>query len=215
MREVILVRHGHAASNAGSTVSGSPPGAGLSEQGVEEALELRETLAYEEIDLAFSSRFARTQQTLALALGERPVDRLVMPGLDEIHFGSFDGGPLLDYRIWAWTHAADTECPGGGESRADAAARYAGALDELLARAEERILVVSHALPVRYVIDAADGRFPASRIDPVGHAVPVTLGAEEIARAAATLRSWALAPRFSDWDDGVAPVLEPGDLDRP
>jgi len=212
---VILVRHGHAASNAGATVSGSPPGAALSEQGVEEALELREALAYEEIDLAVSSRFARTQQTLVLALGERPVERLVLPALDEIHFGAFDGGPLVDYRIWAWTHAADAECPGGGESRADAAVRYAGALDELLARPEGRVLVVSHALPIRYVIDAADGRFPASRVEHVGHAVPIVLGGDAIARAATTLRSWAQAPRFSDWGDGVAPTLEPGDLDRP
>lgn len=215
MREVILVRHAHAASNAGSTVSGSPPGVALSEQGIEEALELRETLAFEEISLAVSSRFARTQQTLALALGERPVERLVLPALDEIHFGAFDGGPLVDYRVWAWTHAADEECPGGGESRTDAAVRYAGALDELLARPEERILAVSHALPVRYVIDAADGRFPASRVDHVGHAVPIVLGVDAIARAAATLRSWALAPRFSDWSDEVAPAIEPGDLDRP
>jgi len=212
---VILVRHAHAASNAESTVSGDPPGVGLSEQGVEEALELRETLAYEQIDLAVSSRFARTQQTLSLAMGERPVEGLVLPSLDEIRVGAFDGGPLVDYRIWAWSHAADEECPGGGESRADAALRYAGALDELLARQEERILAVSHALPVRYVVDAVDGRFPASRIDPVGHAVPITLGADAIARAAATLRSWALGPRFADWEDGIAPTLEPGDLDRP
>jgi broad specificity phosphatase PhoE len=212
---VILVRHGHAASNAGSTVSGSPPGAELSDQGVGEALELRETLAYEEIDLAVASRFARTQQTLALALGDRPVERLVMPAFDEIRFGSFDGGPLVDYRIWAWTHAADHECPGGGESRADAGVRYAGALDALLARAEERVLVVSHALPLRYIVDAADGRFPASRIDHIAHAQPIVLGADAIARAAATLQSWALEPRFSDWTNGVAPELEPGDLDRP
>ena len=99
--------------------------------------------------------------------------------------------------------------------RSDAAVRYAGALDELLSRPEDRILVVSHALPVRYVLDAADGRFPASRIDHVDHAVPFTVGTDGVARAAATLRAWALAPQFSDWLEGIAPTLEPGDLDRP
>ena len=214
MREVILVRHGHAASNAEATVSGSPPGAVLSEQGIEEALELRETLAYESIDLAVTSRFARTQETLALALGERAVERMVMPGFDEIDFGSFDGGPLVDYRVWAWTHAPDADCPGGGESRSAAAVRFAGALDEILARDEPRIVVVSHALPLRYIIDASDGRFPASRIDHVDHAVPIRLAAPEIARAAVTLRDWALEPSFSDWETETAPELELGDLDR-
>jgi broad specificity phosphatase PhoE len=214
VREVILVRHGHAASNAEAIVSGSPPGAGLSEQGVEEALELRETLAFDQIDLAVSSRLERTQQTLSLALGDRLVDRVIMASFDEIDFGSFEGGPLVDYRVWAWTHAADDDCPGGGESRAAAALRFAIALDTLLLREEGRILVVSHALPLRYIIDASDGRFPASRIDHVDHAVPIVLRTEEVARAAVTLRDWALAPDFADWEDGVAPDLDVGDLDR-
>ena len=214
MREVILVRHGHAASNADAVVSSSPPGAELSEQGVEEALELRETLAYDPIDLAVSSRLARTQQTLSLALGARQVDTTVMASFDEINFGEFEGGPLLDYRVWAWTHAADDDCPGGGESRAAAAVRFAGALDEILALEAERILVVSHALPLRYIIDASDGRFPASRIDHVDHAVPIILAADEIERASVTLRDWALAPDFADWEDGIAPDLDVGDLDR-
>jgi broad specificity phosphatase PhoE len=214
MREVIFVRHGHAASNAEATVSGSPPGAELSDQGVEEALELRETLAYESLDLAVSSRLARTQQTLSLALGDRQVDRTIMASFDEINFGAFEGGPLVDYRVWAWTHAADDDCPGGGESRAVAAVRYAGALDELRDRDEERILVVSHALALRYIIDASDGLFPASRIEHVDHAVPIALPAEAVARAAVTLRDWALAPRFADWEDGLVPGLDVGDLDR-
>lgn len=214
MREVILVRHGHAASNLASTVNCSPPGVEQSDQGVEEALALRELLAYDRIDLAVCSRLERTHQTVSLALGDRPVERVVMAGFDEIHFGSFDGGPLEDYRIWAWTHEPDDDCPGGGESRATAALRYAGALDELLARREERILLVSHALPVRYVIDASDGRFPASRLEHVAHAVPTVLAADAIERAAATLRNWALAPRFVDWEDGVMPDLDVGDLDR-
>ena len=71
MRELILARHGHAASNVQAVVSSTPPGAGLSDQGREEALALRETLAYEEIDLGIASQLLRTQETLALALGAR------------------------------------------------------------------------------------------------------------------------------------------------
>ena len=49
------------------------------------------------------------------------------------------------------------------------------ALDVLVEHPQDRILVVSHALPLRYIIDASDGRFPAARIDHVDHAVPYFL----------------------------------------
>lgn len=193
---MLLVRHAHARSNAAESVSSAPPGEGLSELGVEEALALRETLAYEPIDLGVSTRLARAQETLDLALGDRDVPRLVLAGLDEIAFGSFDGGPLDPYRTWAWENEADVLCPGGGESRAHAAERFAGALDVLLERPEETILAVSHSLPIRYVLDAADGIFPAARIVHVAHATPHELDATAVERAAETLRVWAATPRF-------------------
>ena len=175
-----------------------PPGEGLSEQGVEEALALRATLDGEEIDLGVATRLVRTQETLELALGPRRAERLVLPGFDEIHFGAYEGGPLAEYRSWAWAHAPDAECPGGGESRSEAAVRIAGALDALLARPEDVVLAVSHALPIRYVVDASDGTFPTARITPVPHATPFVLPAEAVARAAETLRAWAAEPGFVD-----------------
>jgi broad specificity phosphatase PhoE len=199
LRQLLLVRHAHAASNASDTVSSAPPGHGLSDAGVEEALELREALAYEPVDLGVATPLTRTQETLALALGERDVAQLVLPGLGEIDFGAFEGGPLADYRAWAWTNEPDAPCPGGGESRVDAAERFAVALDSFLERREDVVLAVSHALPIRYVLDASDGTFPAARIAPVPHATPFRLDAAAVERAAETLRVWATAPRFVDF----------------
>jgi broad specificity phosphatase PhoE len=198
LRTLVLVRHAHARTNAEDAVSSTPPGTGLTEQGVGEALALREALAGTEIHLGVATRLVRTQETLALALGERDVARIVLPGLDEIGFGAFEGGSLSAYRAWAWSHAPAAPCPGGGESRADAAVRYADALDRLLARPEDVVLAVSHALAVRYVLDAADGAFPAAQVSPVGHAEPNALAAADVERAAATLRAWAQAPVFVD-----------------
>ncbi len=198
MNRLLLVRHAHARSNADDRISSTPPGEGLSDLGVEEALALRETLAYEPIGLGVSTRLARAQETLELALGGRDVPRLVLPELDEIGFGSFEGGALADYRTWAWSNEPDALCPGGGESRVAVAERLAAALDVLLARPEEAVLAVSHALPIRYVLDAADGLFPAARIAHVPHATPLALDAEAVERAAETLRVWGTAPRFVD-----------------
>jgi broad specificity phosphatase PhoE len=162
----------------------------LSETGVQEAAALGEALAAVEIELGVATRLVRTQETLELALGSRETARLVLPALDEIRFGAFEGGPLADYRAWAWSHEPQAECPGGGESRAEAAARIADALDVVLA--------VSHALPIRYVVDASDGVFPAARIGRVPHAVPFALEADALRLAAETLRAWAATPRFAD-----------------
>jgi broad specificity phosphatase PhoE len=195
---LLLVRHAHARSNASDCVSSTPPGEGLSEQGVEEALALREALAYEPVELGVATRLVRTQETLELALAARGVERTVLPGLDEIRFGAYEGGSLTDYRAWAWTHEPDAVCPGGGESRVEAAERIADALSVLLGRREDVVVAVSHALPIRYVLDASDGSFPAARIEHVPHAAPYALDADAVERAAETLRVWASAPRFDD-----------------
>ncbi len=194
----MLVRHAHAGSNADDAVSSVPPGAGLTSLGVREAMALRDELAPEHVDLGVATRLLRTQETLDLALGERDVPRIVLPGLDEIGFGAFEGGPLAVYRDWAWSHPPDAICPGGGESRAAAAARVAGALEGLLGRPEEIVLAVSHALPIRYVLDAADGSVPGARVETVRRASLHALDAAAVRTAAELLRAWAAAPRFTE-----------------
>jgi broad specificity phosphatase PhoE len=198
LRTLLLVRHAQARTNVEDAISSTPPGAGLTPQGVQEAVALRSELAERSIDLAVATRLLRTQETLDVAVEGRDVPRIVLPELDEIRFGSFEGGPLDRYRAWAWSHPPDAPCPGDGESRAEAAARYADGLDVLFARPEDVVLAVSHSLAVRYVLDASNGSFPASRVTPVGHATAHELSADAVARAAETLRRWAASPTFAD-----------------
>jgi broad specificity phosphatase PhoE len=194
---LLVARHAHAAANAEDVVNAVPPGLGLSAQGVEEARSLGQLLAAEPIELGVSSRLRRTSETLELALAGRDIPRIVEPLLDEIGFGSFEGGALADYRAWAWKQRPDAGCPGGGETRATAAARIAEGLVSLLERPEGTILAVTHGLPLRYILDAADGRFPSQRLARVPHAVPYRLERATVELAADTLRDWAAAPRFT------------------
>lgn len=198
MRTLILARHGEAVSNEAGVVSGTPPGEGLTAAGAEQARLLAAAAARERVDLGVATEFLRSRQTLDLALDGRDVPRIVLVELNEIRFGDFDGGLLSDYRVWAWTEPPDIRPPGAGESRAEVAARVAHGLDVLLARPEEAILAVGHALPVRYILDAAGGRVPAARIEPVAHAVLYRVDAAAAERAAETLRTWSQAPTFGE-----------------
>jgi len=199
VRALFLARHGEAVSNVRGTVSGIPPGEGLTATGRDEARALAAALSGVSVDLGVATEFLRTQETLALALDGRDVPRIVFPLLNEIRFGAFDGGPLPDYRRWAWSEEPDVLPPGDGESRAGVAARVADGLDALVGREEESIFVVSHALPVRYVLDAADGRFPAARIEHVEHCTVHRLTSAGASRAAETLRVWAEDAEFRDF----------------
>lgn len=201
MERLIVLRHAHARSNTAGCVSGRPPGEGLSVQGEAEARAAAAAVAALGPSLGVASRFARTQETLALAAPGLPT--FVLPALDEIAFGRFEGGSLEAYRTWAWSAGPAEPCPGGGESRADAAVRLGAALEALLALPHAVVLAVSHSMPLRYVLDAAEGRAPACRVEPVAHVQPQVLEAEAVARAAALLRSWAAAPVFRDAPDGA------------
>jgi broad specificity phosphatase PhoE len=195
---LLLVRHGLAGSNRDDIASSAIPGEGLTPEGVAQARALAEQLAARELSLAATTELARTQETLRLALAERDVPTLIVPELNEIRFGSFDAGPLQTYRAWAAGRPPSERAPGGGDSRADAAARFARGLRVLLDRGKGTTLLVGHALAIRYVLDAGAGLAPAARMAPVRHAHPYELGEGDALRAAELLEIWSRAPRFRD-----------------
>ena len=202
METLLLARHGFAGSNRDDVASCAIPGEGLMPEGVEQARALGALLAETEIALAATTELSRTYETLQLALEGRDVPTIVVPELNEIQFGSFDGGPLETYRAWAAAHSPSVRAPGGGESRAEAAARFARGLRVLLEREEETVLLGGHALALRYVVDAAEGLVPAPRMARVPHAEPFRLAREDGARAAELLEAWSAAPRFR-WSGGT------------
>ncbi|MDQ3425047.1 MAG: histidine phosphatase family protein [Actinomycetota bacterium] len=196
---VFLARHALARSNERGLASYAAPGEGLTPEGIAQARRLGGSLVGEEIALGVATELRRTQETLDAALEGRYVPRIVVSELNEIHFGSFDGGLLSAYREWAGAEAPGLPAPGGGESRAQAAARYATGLRLLLARPEESALVIGHALAVRYIVDAAEGLVPAPlMLAPVEHALSHRLTADELEAAVELLEEWSLDPRFRD-----------------
>ena len=199
MDRLILARHAESEFSVRGAMNGDPSvaGGGLTERGREQARALGELLADDEIDLCVYTEFSRTRETAELALAGRDVPRIVVPELNDIRVGSFEGGLLTDYRRWAHSHDPTDECPGGGESRVEAAARFARGYRFLLARPERTIFAVAHGLPIRYLLSALVEQDPAAIVDPVQHAEPNRVSHAQLERAVARLERWCAAPAFA------------------
>ncbi len=157
MRLFLVARHGQSLFNVDELVNGDPTlDRGLSDQGIEEAERLAGQLAALPLELVAVSPFPRAVQTANIALDGREVPHLVDDELGDVRIGELEGESLDAYRE-APAHSNRKERFPGGESLDEAALRYAGAFERLLARDERVILVVCHEIPVRYLVNAAAG----------------------------------------------------------
>jgi broad specificity phosphatase PhoE len=191
----ILARHAESEFSVRGAMNGDPGLAGaLTEDGVEQAKLLGEALRGERIDLCVTTEFERTKQTADLALDGRAVPRLVVPELNDIRVGEFEGGPLETYRAWARERSPIEVPPGGGESRAQAAQRYARGFRKVAARPEEEILVVAHGLPIRYLMLAAEGSEPRPVVESVEYATPYRFSRTDLEHALERLELWVMDP---------------------
>jgi len=157
MRLYVIARHGESKLNLENRVNGDPSvPVPLTEKGHDESRLLGQQVGHVPIDLCLHSRFGRTRETAVIALASRAVQFEIEPLLDDLYIGELEGRTLEEYRAWKREHAPADPFP-GGESLDDAARRYARAFRKLLDRPEVRILVVTHEIPLRYAINAADG----------------------------------------------------------
>ena len=199
MDEVILARHGESELSVVGTVNGDPAMAcALTETGRAQAKRLGELLREVEIDLCVTSEFERARETADIALAGRDISRLVVPELNDVRFGEFEGGTLATYREWAAANEPTVEAPGGGESRSGTVLRYADGYRIVLARPERLVLVVAHGLPIRYVLNALEGMPPTALVDQVDYAEPYRLSAADLEDAVGLLETWAAEPRWQN-----------------
>ena len=197
MDEVILARHGESELSVVGRTNGDPATAcALTETGRQEARRLGQMLAPARIDLCVVSEFQRAQETADLALEGRGIPRLVCPDFDDIRFGDFEGHALTEYRAWAHAHGPEVHAPGGGDSRAETVRRYIRGYRMILERPERTILLVAHGLPVRYILDADNGRDPAAAVAQVPYAEPFQLDTKELVTAVERLEIWASSPSW-------------------
>jgi probable phosphoglycerate mutase len=192
VRVFLLARHGQSLFNVDRVVNGDPElDRGLSEQGIEEAQRFAGQLAALPVDLVAVSPFPRAIQTAEIALGAREVPHLVDEDLGDVRIGVLEGTSLDAYRE-APAHRDRKKRFPGGESLDEAALRYAGAFERLLAREERVTLVVCHEIPVRYAVNAAGGSEQLDRpLHYVANAAPYLFDEKSLRRAAERMRALA------------------------
>lgn len=194
MERAIFVRHAESAASAKNILNGDPyryvP---LTKTGRQQARQLGQALKDEPIDLAVTTRFPRTRETADIALEGRPIPREVIPELDDVKLGEFEGGHVEDYRRWQRANLPTTPAPGGGESRVQSIRRFIEGYRRLLARDEPNLLVVTHGLPVTAVLLGMRGEDIPLTLEGVGvePAEPHVVTAEELVRAIKNLKDWA------------------------
>ena len=154
MRLYVLSRHGESVLNQQRRVNGDPSvPAPLTERGRENAALLGLQLRGQPLDACVYTRFGRTLETARIALEGRDVPLIEEELLDDVRIGEIEGWTIDEYRDWKHGRSRADRFP-GGESLDEAARRYAEAYRRLLARPDERVLVVCHEIPVRYALNA-------------------------------------------------------------
>jgi probable phosphoglycerate mutase len=190
----VIARHGETTLNYERRINGDPTvPVPLTEKGREESRLLGQQIAHVPLELCVHSRFPRTRQTAQLALAARDVPSEEFATLDDIDIGELEGKTIDDYRAWKREHTRRDAFP-GGESLDDAALRYADAYEQLLEQPESYILVVTHEIPLRYAINAADG---SGDLDgpthQIANATPYLFDEAALTRAVAQIRRLASA----------------------
>jgi 2,3-bisphosphoglycerate-dependent phosphoglycerate mutase len=201
MQTMIVARHAESECSARGIANGEPNSScPLTERGEEQAGALGRSLVGRRIDLFVTSEFSRARRTAEIALTGREPEPpwLELAELNDIRVGAFERGPLEQYTSWAHEQGPEERPPGEGESRAEAAARFARGFRLVLARTEPVILVVTHGLAVSYLREASAGRGFGSRHIPVPYARPFEFSAEELAQALDRLEAWQKNPRWSE-----------------
>lgn len=197
MERALLVRHAESVFSERGLANGRVDvRCPLSARGEAQARALAAALADEEIDLCATSELERTHQTADIALTGKTVPRIVLPELNDPLYGRYESGPLESYLAWALANDSAAEPPGGGERRQQLVARYAAGFRKLLERPERTILIVTHSLPVAYVLMALAGQDPAPRVPLVEYTKVHAVAARELEQAVTRLESWCAAPTW-------------------
>ena len=151
LMRVTFVRHGESAGNASGLIDTSTPGPVLTQTGQAQAQAVADELGVNNYDAIYASTMVRTQLTAAPMSQRLRLPIQVLPGLQEIEAGVFEGTPESQaangYAKFplAWTFAGqrDLRIPGSINGH-EFDARFDGALQTIYDNGDRNAVVFSH-----------------------------------------------------------------------
>jgi len=161
--EIYLVRHGQTEWNIQKRYQGSGDSP-LTKLGIEQAKALANHLSEIHFDAIYCSPAGRAQTTTKIIKGNRNLNIVTVNELQEINLDTWEGQfyedtkkqePALYQAFW---HSPDLFKPETGESFLDVATRiYPALLNIIEQNIGKRILIVSHAVALKSIINKITG----------------------------------------------------------
>lgn len=148
---VTWVRHGQSAGNTSGNIDTSTPGPSLTPLGREQAQAVVDRLGDNNYDAIYASQMIRTQQTAEPMSAYLGLPIQVLPGLQEIEAGDYEGTPesgALDGYLkapiaWAFAGQLGARIPGSIDGN-EFDARVEGALKTMYDKGDRNVIVFSH-----------------------------------------------------------------------
>ncbi|MFI1564706.1 histidine phosphatase family protein [Streptomyces sp. NPDC020490] len=166
---LLLIRHGQTPTNVRALLDTAAPGPGLTALGERQAAALPTALAGEEIDVLYASTLVRTQLTAAPLAAVRGLGVVVREGIRELSAGDLEmlpgdseQGALYLRTVFAWAAGETRLRMPGGETGADALARYDAVVAEAARSGAATVAMVSHGAAIRVWTAARAGNVDVS-----------------------------------------------------
>lgn len=160
MTRIILVRHGRTPWNKDKIFRGSMD-IPLDEAGREEASLLAEWLKDEAIHAAYTSPLSRSRDTAEAIAKHHGIKVVGHPGLSDLVYGDWEGVPLAEVKVKfadlyrQWETAPHTVRFPGGETLDELRTRSLAAVDEVVQRHPNQVVLLSAHRAVNKVLIAA------------------------------------------------------------
>ncbi len=162
MTEIILARHGETEWNVAEVFRGRID-VELNEVGKKQAELLAEHLSDLKIDAIYSSPLKRAIQTAEMIAGYHKLDVEVAPGLIDFDYGQWQGLPHQEVKdkykeLYAeWIKNPHQAKMPAGESLAEVRERTVSVVDNIIAKHEGTVVLVSHRVVNKVLICALLG----------------------------------------------------------
>lgn len=153
---VTFIRHAQSEANADGTINTEVPGPGLTPEGKGQAEQVAHQLGHKDYDGVYASTMVRTQQTAAPLAAELGKEVQVLPGLQEIDAGWYNGKPeSMASRTYLlapqdWLHGDMQDSIPGGVNGKEFNDRFTQAVQKIYNSGNRNPVVFSHLYSIMY-----------------------------------------------------------------